>query len=1139
MKLRSGVRTALLLLAGLSLGATEYGPYHGVFIPDGLGLKKSFGAPNPPIQGSSPFTMYCWLRSEEPYPERTMVAGFGELTTVSRTQRYFALLGGRLALWLGLDGISAPKPFQPGEWHLVAFTFDGVTGRLYSDGVEAASGLTSFWEATPLIMLGPQPLPGPGWSHFGGKVAFFNVIDKVMTPAEIRALLSQAGALDSVAFEPASKPWPVQLKAHAGLSVPQDPASLPKSGVPPSKPVARPAAAVPALVARGPNQWALAGGWKLAVANQGPSTGADLSQPGTKTDGWWDATVPGTVLTTLIDRGVYPDPDYALNNLAIPEILARQDYWYRTEFTPPGSLHGRRLNLTFNGINYAAAVWVNGKKVGNIKGAFIRGTFDVTNLVVPGKPNAVAVRISPPPHPGIPHEQSIHAGPGPNGGILLLDGPTFFCTEGWDWIPGIRDRNTGIWQDVILSAAGSVKIGDPQVVTALPLPGTNRADVTLAVPLRNETEAAMAGSLVAEFEGVKVETRLTLPPGETTVSLAPSRFPQLSVSNPRLWWPNGYGKPELYHLKLSFQGAQGESDTRSLRFGMREISYELTLLDKTGHLRRVEYAPTAARGERLVDVSHEGMIETVEGFVASFLPGAESSKAFRPLADTAASPYMIVRVNGVRIAIKGGNWGISDSRKRVSRERLEPYIRLTRDANFTMIRNWCGQSMEEVLFELCDEYGILVWNDFWGSTQDHSLEPADVGLLLANAHDTVLRFRNHPSIAIWCGENEGVPNPVRNEGLDSIVRELDGTRYYTPNSRRINLAQSGPWRHGEPVEFFTERGRGFTTELGLPSAPAIDTMRAMLPAADQWPPSDTWAYHDWHSDGNGDVKAFLASMAERFGPPTSLEDFDRKAQLMNYANHRAMFEGFNAYLWKPNSGRLMWMSHPAWPSMNWQAYSADYDTHGAFYGLKKACEPVHVQLNLPDLKVAVINNTVKALPNLAVRIRIFALDGRLVADRTDKVTAEANSAEEGAALPDTGADPVFVKLELRDAQGALRSENFYWQAAQPATLRKLSEMAPMKVVLSATVRRTEDSTLVTVTLSNQGGQVAVMNKVTLRHASTGDRVLPAYASDNYMPLLPGETRRLEVECPANVPPGDLQVELAGWNTLPVTAAVTK
>ncbi len=153
-----------------------------------------------------------------------------------------------------------------------------------------------------------------------------------------------------------------------------------------------------------------------------------------------------------------------------------------------------------NGINYAAVVWLNGQRLGDIKGAFIRGTFDVTELLKPGRMNALAVRISPPPHPGIPHEQSIKAGPGKMAELMVLDGPTFMATEGWDWIPAIRDRNTGMWQDVILSASGAVRIGDPQVITTLPLPDTSRADVEIDVPLTNLSNAPVQGSVTASFE---------------------------------------------------------------------------------------------------------------------------------------------------------------------------------------------------------------------------------------------------------------------------------------------------------------------------------------------------------------------------------------------------------------------------------------------------------------------------------------------------------------------------------------------------------------------------------------------------------------------------------------------------------------
>ena len=234
------------------------------------------------------------------------------------------------------------------------------------------------------------------------------------------------------------------------------------------------------------------------VTAEGPA----ISQTSFNAKDWMSATVPGTVLTTMVDRGVYPDPDYGLNNLAIPESLNKQDYWYRVEFHAPRAVSGRRLTLTFEGINYEARIWLNGQPLGSIKGAFIRGAFDVTGVVKLDKANVLAVRISPPPHPGIPQEQSIKGGPGENGGIMCLDGPTFVATEGWDWIPAVRDRDTGIWQPVTLTATSAVKIGDPQVVTSLPLPDTTRADIEITVPLENDSNTPVTGTLKASLRRV-------------------------------------------------------------------------------------------------------------------------------------------------------------------------------------------------------------------------------------------------------------------------------------------------------------------------------------------------------------------------------------------------------------------------------------------------------------------------------------------------------------------------------------------------------------------------------------------------------------------------------------------------------------
>lgn len=1110
------------------------GPYNGVFVADGLGIIKPIDTEQFSPKAGRPWSMIGWFKRDRSPLTNSLLAGIGEST---KNCTYLGISNGKVAAWVGSKWISSQTAWTPGTWHFGTVTFDGTTLRLYSDGEQVADKAIATAAMAPVMEMAPEKLPWADGQHFAGHIADYSVIPRAVTAGEVREMFRKPPNFALLEFQSGSAHWPVQTRAQAGESIPQAPATLPQSPVPFSKAVAQPVVDAKSLLSpRGKDEWALQGGWKLAEAPKVRASGNEISEPGFQTDGWYAATVPGTVLTTLINRGVYPDPDYGLNNLAIPESLNKQDYWYRAEFSPAATMSGRRLTLTFKGINYAAVIWVNGHRLGEMQGAFKRGIFDVTGIVKPGKINALAVRISPPPHPGIPSEQSVKFGPGDNGGMLCLDGPTFVATEGWDWIPGIRDRNTGIWQEVTLTSTGPVQIGDPQVVTNLPLPQTSSADVRIVVPLNNTAEQSSTGELNASFEGVHISKRVTLAPGQTTVALDPAEFPELHVRSPRLWWPNGYGKPELYHLLLSFTGAQGESDTKTLRFGIREISYELTLLDKTGHLQRMEYSPTKAMGHNLVDVSHKGTVKTVEGWVPTLRPEGEHSTAIHPSDDTKTAPYLVIKVNGVRIACRGGNWGMDDSRKRISRAHLEPYFRLHRDAHLNIIRNWVGQNTEDVFYDLADEYGLLVWNDFWDSTQNYNLEPDDSSLFLANARDTLLRYRNHPSIVIWCGRNEGMPSPAINKGLDELISELDGTRYYSPSSNQVNLHNSGPYRYQDPASFFTTLSRGFAVELGIPSMPTIDAFRAAVPQEEQWPPNDTWAYHDWHQSGNGDVAPFMAAMTEEFGAPTSLEDFERKAQLLNYVGHRAIFEGFNAHLWNPNSGRMLWMTHPAWPSTMWQIYSSDYDTQASFYGVKKASEPIHVQMNLPDFKAAVVNNTTAPLNNVALRTRVYLLDGALASSKEQKLNAPASAETEAYDVTVPRDTVAFVKLELLDEHGTLLSSNFYWQASQPTDYRKLDDLAAEDVSGLARVVQAGIENQMTVELVNNGAEVALMTKLTLRKTD-GTRVLPAYYSDNYVSLLPGEHRTVAINYPAPASEGNLQVGLTGWNVRPVTIAV--
>ena len=261
----------------------------------------------------------------------------------------------------------------------------------------------------------------------------------------------------------------------------------------------------------------LTSGWELQDAGQVPQTGEALSRTDYQPAGWRRATVPGTVLTSLVNDGVYPEPLYGENNRTnnIPDSLCRTDYWYRTTFTPPQSYAGKQIWLNFLGINYIAEVWVNGRQVGTIKGAFTRGIFNVTPCVTVGAANALAVHVRPQPHPGATHEKTIASGTGPNGGVTGLDGPTFLCSIGWDWIPTIRDRDTGIWQDVILSATGPVVVQDPYVTSDLPLPRTDTADLTVQATVRNVTDTPQAGMLTGTIDGTSFKQDVSLAPNET------------------------------------------------------------------------------------------------------------------------------------------------------------------------------------------------------------------------------------------------------------------------------------------------------------------------------------------------------------------------------------------------------------------------------------------------------------------------------------------------------------------------------------------------------------------------------------------------------------------------------------------------
>ena len=839
----------------------------------------------------------------------------------------------------------------------------------------------------------------------------------------------------------------------------------------------------------------ISAGWQLMDTERATESGEVVSSPTYTPKNWYRATVPGTVLTSLVNDGVYPEPLYGENNRPdkIPDYLCRLSYWYRTQFMVPAGFTGKEVWLNFAGINYLAEVWVNGHKAGDIKGAFVRGIFDVTSLVKPGETAAVAVKILPPLHPNVPLEQTVALGLGPNGGILSKDGPTFICTQGWDWIPGIRDRDMGIWQKVTLSASGPVVLQDPYVVTHLPLPRTDSADVSIEVAVQNASDQPQIGALAGKLgEFSFTSDAVTLAPKSTqTIKLTAANTPVLHLSNPRLWWPNGFGEPNLYALHLEFDIDHAASDTRDLNVGVREVTYSIP-----------------------------------------------------------NSPDLTICVNGVPVFAKGGDWGMDEAMKREPRERLEAQIRYHRDANYTIIRNWVGQSTSEDFYDLCDKYGIMIWDEFFepnpsdsGRTNrnDGSEDVLDIPLYLANVREKVLRYRNHPSIALWCGRNEGDPAPVAvADGLAAIIKELNPDRLYHPNSNDgAGVKSGGPYAWRAPQAFYTGSGRGgplepFKTEIGSTSIPTIESIYGMMPKADAdaLPPNDDWAEHDLAKGAdNGDT--YPKTLATRYGAFTTLADFVRKSQMANYEAFRAMYEGRFAKLFAPTSALITWMSNPAQPSTTWQIYSYDLEPFSSFFAVKKACEPIHVQMNQNDFHVMVINQLPAPLANLHTRVRVYNLDGSLKYDQTTAVAAAP-----GSTATDAGAIPFpadvsavhLVKVELFDAQNKLLSDNFYWRGVSADNLTALDTLSTVKLTTKIVRHDADGQCLLDVTLTNPSSTIALMSHIQLRREQSNLRVLPVHYSDNYVSLLPGESKTISIEADAELLHGETPlVVLDGWN----------
>ena len=811
------------------------------------------------------------------------------------------------------------------------------------------------------------------------------------------------------------------------------------------------------------------GSWMIRRASEVTATGEEISTPNYKPENWLVATVPGTVLSSFKNAGAIAEPNYADNQLHISESFFYSNFWYRDEFELPENFKQDRLFLNFDGINWKADVYLNGHKLGRIEGAFMRGKFDVTDLVVAGK-NVVAVEIVKNAHIGAIKEKNRQSTDF-NGGILGADNPTFHATIGWDWIPTMRGRNIGIWNDVSLTTTGHVTVADPFVRSVLPLPDTTSAKLTAGIIVRNWDTKAVQGTLEGKIGEITFEQPVELAAGEEkTVVFDATAYPQLNMRHPRLWWPKGYGAPNLYDANFTFKVGDKVSDARNFKAGIRQMTFN--------------------EDNRILSLF----------------------------------------INGRRFIGRGGNWGFSESNLNYRGREYDIAVAYHADMNFTMMRNWVGMIGDEELYEACDRHGIMIWQDFWLANPADGPDPYYPEMFIVNAEDYVKRIRSHASIAIYCGRNEGFPPAQIDQALRRIVREKHPDIHYISSSADDVVSGHGPYRMLPAKEYFTLKTGNdkFHSERGMPNVMTYESMLRTFSPEGLWPQDHQWGMHDYTREGAQGCTSFNEIIAKGYGEPQSAKEFAELAQWVNYDGHRSLFESRSLN----RKGLLMWMSHPCWPSMVWQTYDYYFEPTAAYFAIKKASEPLHIQWNPATDEVEVVNYSGGMRKGLTAKAQLLNMNASVVWEKEATVDSHEDTTDKCIRLefPSDLSKVHFIKLTLTE-NGAVVSENFYHRSLEENNYQALRELPKVKLLPAIDTRKDPDGIWhATVTVENTTATPALMIRVNVTGEKDGLQFLPVFYSDNYFALLPGEKKTVNIRWKDEDTRGNTpKVQLSGYN----------
>lgn len=827
----------------------------------------------------------------------------------------------------------------------------------------------------------------------------------------------------------------------------------------------------------------LSGGWKIQSSELVCGNGDDISEGSVDVSGWYDASVPTTVLGALTASGLYADAFKGTNYYDVIDRSAfAKPWWFVKSFKLPKGC-GQNIRLELDGISYRAEIWLNGRQIASSDeavGPFRQFSFDVTDVVEEN--NTLAVKV-------------FRAQPGEfNIGFV-------------DWNPRAADESMGIFRPVRLHISDEVAMSSSCVRSSFEGNDFSRAALCVQTTLCNNTPAEVEGTLNIFLEGRKASIPVKLGACERkTVSLDGNDAALLNVRNPRLWWSHEIGKPEMYHMDLSFEVEGRVSDFEGVDFGIRKIE---TYMTEDGH----------------------------RGFV----------------------------LNGRKVLVKGAGW--TDDiflRNPDSRNDLELEYVKAMNMNTVRFENFWGTSQN--IYDLCDRKGLLAlagWSCFWewevySGTPDDQYgcikEEDDMDLIAESLRDQILWLRNHPSIIAWYVGSDKLPRPELEKRYMEFLPQVDdrpvicaAKGLVSELSGPTGMKMVGPYDYVGP-EYWYNPGApggafGFNTETGIGAQiPEKESILKMIPENELWPVGKAYDFHcTVAGEAMNSLDVLKESVEKRYGSPADLDDFLKKAHHQDYDGTRAMFEAFRASV-PASTGVIQWMLNSAWPSLYWQTYDWYLVPTAAFWSVRKACAPQQLVYNYYDRKVYAVSDT-PVRGKLTACAELYDMDGRKVFSRDTTVSfSDASSPMSSQLFDIPSVEPLsFLFLELKGNRGRVVADNSYcisatadkhdwehstWIRTNLSQHSDFGHLAKLKKVeLQTEVTIGEDD--ITVEIRNAGQTVAFFVRVVLKD-NDGEIIVPVTWDDNYISLRPGEIRRVSCRKPSQ-DRGDVHVELSGWN----------